>query len=155
MLTLDKFLLRDPISQGKTLRKFQQVVFTLRHSRHVGGQKQKIFHQLLLFVHQQLYIAALSSLSLEIGCKPPIAFLPLCNKIVRQGAFQKQSSSKENLRDKCIMLLGSTMSQSSNKYMGNASVMIYFLYCIKKPNCPQKDYCNSIGSITRLRIITN
>jgi len=37
------------------------VVFTLRHSRHVDGRKQKISHQLLLL-----------SLSLEIGCKPSI-----------------------------------------------------------------------------------
>ena len=51
----------------------QQVVFTLRHSRHVGGRKQKISNQLLLFVHQQLYIAALLSVSLKIGCKPPIS----------------------------------------------------------------------------------
>ena len=48
------------------------MVFTLRHSRHVGGRKQKISNELLLFVHQQLYIAALLSVSLEIGCKPPI-----------------------------------------------------------------------------------
>ena len=46
----------------------------LRHSRHVGGRKQKISRWLLLFVHQQLYIAALLSVSLEIGCKPPIGF---------------------------------------------------------------------------------
>ena len=53
----------------------------LRHSRHVGGRKQKISNQLLLFVHQQLYIAALLSVSLEIGCKPPIAsFYALCLK---------------------------------------------------------------------------
>ena len=48
------------------------MVFTLGHSCHAGGRKQKISHQLFLFLHQQLYIAALSSLSLEIGCKPPI-----------------------------------------------------------------------------------
>ena len=48
------------------------MIFTLRHGRHVGGRKQKISHYLLLFVHQQLYIAALLSVSLEIGCKPPI-----------------------------------------------------------------------------------
>lgn len=42
----------------------------LRHSRHVGGQKQKISNLLLLFVHQPLYIAALLSMSLQIGCKP-------------------------------------------------------------------------------------
>ena len=50
-------------------------VFTLRHSRHVGGRKQKITHLRLLFVHQQLHIAALLSVSLEIGCKPPIPLL--------------------------------------------------------------------------------
>ena len=49
------------------------VVFTLRRSSHVGRRKQKISYSLLLFVHQQLYIAALLSVSLEIGCcKPPI-----------------------------------------------------------------------------------
>ena len=50
------------------------MVFTLHPSRHgnVGGRKQKISHWLLLFAHQQLYIAALLSLCLEIGCKPPI-----------------------------------------------------------------------------------
>ena len=49
-----------------------QVVFTLRHSHKVGGRQQKISNQLLLFVHQQLYIAALSSVSPEICCKPPM-----------------------------------------------------------------------------------
>ena len=53
------------------------MVFTLRHSGHVGGRKQKISNEHLLFVHQQLYIAALLSVSLEIGCKPPIAFAAL------------------------------------------------------------------------------
>ena len=52
-----------------------QVVFTLRHSCHVGGLKQQISNQLLLFVHQQLYIAALLSVSLDIGCKPPTSFV--------------------------------------------------------------------------------
>ena len=45
----------------------------LRQSRHVSGRKQKISNELPLFVHQQLlYIVALLSVSLEIGCKPPI-----------------------------------------------------------------------------------
>ena len=35
-------------------------------------EKQKISHWLLLFVHQQLHIAPLLSVSLEVGCKPPI-----------------------------------------------------------------------------------
>ena len=43
----------------------------------VDDRKQKISHWLLLFVHQQLYIAALLSESLEIGCKPPIQFVEL------------------------------------------------------------------------------
>ena len=50
--------------------------FTLCHSRHVGGRKQKISHYLVLLVHQQLYLAALFiSVSLEIGCKPLIGTL--------------------------------------------------------------------------------
>ena len=68
----------DPLAvRGRSTLKYGevngvQVVFTLRHSRHVGGRKQKISNQLLLFFHQQLYIAALLSVSLEIGCKPSI-----------------------------------------------------------------------------------
>ena len=49
------------------------MVFMLRHSHHAGGRKQKISPYLLLFIHQQyLYIAAVLSVSLEIGCKLPI-----------------------------------------------------------------------------------
>ena len=35
-------------------------------------ENSRLPHQLLLFVQKQLYIAALLSVSLEIGCKPPI-----------------------------------------------------------------------------------
>ena len=44
----------------------------LCQSCHVSGRKQKISNELPLFVHQQLYIVALLSVSLEIACKPPI-----------------------------------------------------------------------------------
>ena len=37
-------------------------------------ENEKISHYLLLFVHQQLYIAPFLSVSLEIGCKPPIGY---------------------------------------------------------------------------------
>ena len=47
-----------------------QVVFTYVSICHISGRKRKISYQLLLFVHQQLYSAALLSVSLEIGCKP-------------------------------------------------------------------------------------
>ena len=59
----------------------EQVVFTLRRGRHVGGRKQKISYQLLSCFHQQLCVAASLSVSLKIGCKPPI---PLENLIFKQ-----------------------------------------------------------------------
>ena len=51
---------REEEGEG-TLARTQWLVFTLRHGRHVGGRKPKIS------VHQQLYMAALLSVSLEIG----------------------------------------------------------------------------------------
>ena len=53
------------ILQFSPLKEFIIAYFSLRHRGHVGGQEQKISHLLLLFVHQQLYITLLLSLSLR------------------------------------------------------------------------------------------
>ena len=60
------------------------VVFTLRHSRHVGGRKLKISHQLLLFVHQQWYIAALLTGQLPSGLENETA-----NRVVQAPVVQR------------------------------------------------------------------
>ena len=70
--------------------------FTLHHRRDVGERKQKISHLLLLFVHQQLYIADLLSVSLEISCKLSIGKgkLILSNKLIKvEFKFNSNSDS--------------------------------------------------------------
>ena len=66
-----------------------KVIFTLRHRRHVGGRKQKVSHKLLLFVHQQLYIAALLFVSLETGCTTLIVeYSPIKLSIIARTLYE-------------------------------------------------------------------